>query len=93
MDTKIERYVSYITFIIGFNFMRRMIGDAPVDNDAVYDYSEDLAMKFVGSEYDDAIITVNECVYSFVMDELSNIKKWFADTQGMYDIGDPILAE
>ena len=93
MDSKFEKYVPYITFIIGFDFIRKMIGDELVDSDAVYDYSERLSREFLGSKYDDEEIPVNECVYSFVMDKLPDIKEWFADTQSMYDIGDPILAE
>ena len=42
-------YVSYVTFLIGFDFIRRMIGDEIVDSDSVYDYSEGLAREFVGS--------------------------------------------
>ena len=93
MDSKFEKYVPYITFIIGFDFIRKMIGDELVDSDAVYDYSEGLAREFVGSKYDDEVISVKECVYSFIVDKMPDIKGWFADTQSMYDIGDPILEE
>jgi hypothetical protein len=70
-----------------------MIGDDIVDSDSVYDYSEGLAREFVGSKYDDEVISVKECVYSFIVDKMPDIKKWFADTQGMFDIGDPVLVE
>ena len=86
-------YVSYVTFLIGFDFIRRMIGDEIVDSDSVYDYSEGLAREFVGSKYDDEVISVKECVYSFIVDKMPDIKGWFADTQGVCDIKDPILEE
>ena len=80
---EIDVGVSYIAFVLGFDLISCVLSDSMIACDEAYDYCVKLAEEFIGSEYDDALDPVYDCLRAFVNDKLEEIEKDVEESYGV----------
>lgn len=76
MNRTIGTDVSYIAFVLGYDFLHDILDDSMMATDEAYDYCVELAEEFLKSEYDDDCEPVYECIENFANDKMPDIEKY-----------------
>ena len=76
MEQTIRADVSYVAFVLGYDFLRNALDSSAMATDEAYDYCVKLAEEFEQSEYDDECSPVYDCIERYANDKMPFIKEY-----------------